>query len=240
MEAAAARAREDALGRTLRMMLAVVPLVTALGLASLYGVGALQKVGQLHDAELRAQDALPLVPLPQLLALGIGSALFAAALAPFALVFGALIHRHERRQTGNGREPGSGRWLVVALLILAAVIAVTPPTTVLFIVVGLFAGWLDLPPRYLVALGFVLVLLVRLGESYIDPDPLPRAAVHTKNGATVRGHVIAVTAEAWHLTPAGHRIRSVPTSEIVTGRIESPRPKRPRAALEYLTGRWFD
>lgn len=50
----------------------MVPLATALGIAVLYGAGAIVKAGQLRGEGFAIRDNVPLVPLEQLLALGIG------------------------------------------------------------------------------------------------------------------------------------------------------------------------
>jgi hypothetical protein len=51
----------------------VVPGFAAIGLALLYGTGAVIKSGQLRGADQNVRDTLPLVPLEQVLALGIGT-----------------------------------------------------------------------------------------------------------------------------------------------------------------------
>jgi hypothetical protein len=64
----------------------LLPGFAALGLGVLYAAGAVIKTGQLQDAELVVRDTLPLVPLEQILALGIG-AIASSTLAVGSLVF---------------------------------------------------------------------------------------------------------------------------------------------------------
>ncbi len=71
--------------------LAVAPVVVAFGLAGLYAVGALLKTTQLRGADLSVQDTLTLVPLPQILATGIGTVATAAVIAPVLIAAGAFI-----------------------------------------------------------------------------------------------------------------------------------------------------
>jgi hypothetical protein len=75
-------------GPTLRTLdasrlMVLVPGVVALGLALLYSVGALLKTFELLDAGIDVTEALPLVPLEQVLARGIGTAAIAVIVASF-------------------------------------------------------------------------------------------------------------------------------------------------------------
>jgi hypothetical protein len=56
-----------------REVLVVVPGFAAFALGLLYGAGAVIKSGQLRGEDLNTRDTLPLVPLEQILAPGIGT-----------------------------------------------------------------------------------------------------------------------------------------------------------------------
>lgn len=88
----------------------LLPSLVAVSLGLLYATGAIIKSGQLRDAQVNVRDTLPLVPLEQLLALGIG-ALAASPTAVlvwvglFLLYFGMLRPGAPRRVLLPGSKP---------------------------------------------------------------------------------------------------------------------------------------
>lgn len=83
---AAALSLEEDLRLSARSLLRLLPLLTAVGLATLYLIGAIVKVGELNAAGVAASDALPLVPLQQLLAGALPIVVDSVLLVPVAVV----------------------------------------------------------------------------------------------------------------------------------------------------------
>jgi hypothetical protein len=86
------------------------PFVAGGGLAALYVIGALTRTTQLMGADVTVRDTLPLVPLQQLLAVGIGAVVQSATYLPVVALFGlfALVSTaRERRRLaeGDGEDP---------------------------------------------------------------------------------------------------------------------------------------
>jgi len=77
---------------SLRDVLAGLPAVSALALATLYGIGVLLNVGQLSDARVSVSDALPLIALQDHLAKGLGEVFTSVVVSVLsALAFGAIL-----------------------------------------------------------------------------------------------------------------------------------------------------
>lgn len=90
-------------------LFALLPAAAVLGVAVLYGTGALIKTAQLRDADLSVQETLPLVPIEQLLALGIGTVTSSGLIVAFWVLFigGLTLITHRRRRQGKFSDPGT-------------------------------------------------------------------------------------------------------------------------------------
>lgn len=81
-----------------------VPVLTAAFVGLLYAVGALIKTTQLEGADLSVGDTLPLVPIQQLLNIGIGAAVKAGVLVPMLLLAGLAFRQVEAISEKRLRE----------------------------------------------------------------------------------------------------------------------------------------
>jgi ABC-type multidrug transport system fused ATPase/permease subunit len=97
-EAGAAAAQPPQRGPDPWRIVALLPAMAAMGLAGLYGLGGLLWAAELSGADLDVGRTLPLVPLEQVLARGIGVALMAVALSPLVLLFALGMGWLDRRR----------------------------------------------------------------------------------------------------------------------------------------------
>jgi hypothetical protein len=73
-------------------MVGFLPGIAALGVGVLYAAGALERATQLHGAHLRVLDFLPLIPLPDLLAVGVSQAVQGTlGVVIWAFLFAAVV-----------------------------------------------------------------------------------------------------------------------------------------------------
>jgi hypothetical protein len=241
----------------------VVPGFAALGLAVLYGTGAVIKAGQLRGAHQNVRDTLPLVPLEQILALGIGTVI-TSLLWVTVLTFAVYFWVASRRPLKLGEVPpflgflgpgGSrlariGFWaaLGLAVLFLLATASVELFVTVAgLVVVGHALDRVqDRGRRYVVVLlaGYLFLLIaVRAGSAYFSPEPLPRATLTLHSGARqTEGTLLVSTSDAWYLARTENTFVSVPrarvTSAVVRSRKHQKEPRPPLVALsDWVRGK---
>lgn len=79
-------ALDEDLRRSAGELVRLVPLFGVVGLAGLYLIGALVKVGQLQAARVEVADALPLIPLQQLLAASLRVVVVSVILLPITVL----------------------------------------------------------------------------------------------------------------------------------------------------------
>jgi hypothetical protein len=102
---------------------AAVPVIFASVLGFLYFIGAFLKTAELHGAGISVRDALPLVPIPYLLARGIGAILSSFVIWLVVLLYAGaiylLMHRVElrldRRRGAYAEELGRAQSLMESL-----------------------------------------------------------------------------------------------------------------------------
>jgi hypothetical protein len=240
----------------------VVPGFAALGLAVLYGTGAVIKSGQLRGADQNVRDTLPLVPLEQVLALGIGTvitSLIWVTLLTLVLYFWVASRRPLKvgevppflrfLGPGGSRLARIGFWaaLGLAMLVLLATASLGEFVTLAgLVVVGHALDRIqDRGRRYVAFLlaGYLLLLIaVRAGGSYFSPEPLPRATLTFRTGAAqTEGTLLVSTGETWYLTRRPNAYISVPrasvTSAVVRSRKRNEEPRPPLVVVwDWLTG----
>ena len=84
-----------------RDLFATLPGLVAIGVGLLYGTGAVIKSGQLRTADLNVRDTLPLIPLEQLLAVGIGTIVTSLV---WVFVFAFILWIYLGREADYDRE----------------------------------------------------------------------------------------------------------------------------------------
>ncbi|HEX8741817.1 MAG TPA: hypothetical protein VF712_01670 [Thermoleophilaceae bacterium] len=204
-------------GQRWSTILTALPGVAAVFLGALYAIGALLTMADLRGAGLRVRDTMPLIPIEDLLARGIGTAIFLSGLLAIAALELAARAALER----DDADP-LGLMLWLTLLVIGCGAAVTAIVTVPWIlaasicaaiVVFFGAQWLigSWTP-WLAALVIVTGLAI---DNLAAPAPLPRAALAIENAPPMSGGLIAVNEGAWYLAGDG-------SVEVVgDGRVES-------------------
>jgi hypothetical protein len=239
----------------------VLPGLAALLLGLLYGVGALIKTAQLRQADVSVLDALPLVPLEQVLGLGIGTVTTSLLLlVAWALLVGTYLfitrqrpvskiiigrRLRQRRPTERGKhEDRLFFWSHVFVLIvffLATTIfyfALIGGGYVLSVVLGRKSDANALSRRSVVlalATYFAVVLSALTANAYLYPSPLPTVELKMRNGGdSVRGNLIVVTGSSWYVTGERETFRSIPTNRVNSSLIRSGERQHARTSGAVL------
>jgi len=225
------------------------PLVVGVGLAFLYGIGALSKMGQLDAADVPAEYVLPLVPLPQLLTTGIQSAVTAVFLAPVFITLQWLT-AHVARWTGRryvrarSSEPGRLSSRVTTLLLIVVIIGglifflVVAPWFVLPVVLGALWAATQFPGRPVIgavaAYGVLLVGVTAL--SYLSPTPLPKASIVTVDDHRVVGVLAVTTGDGWVVAKSDRTVVTVPREEVREIQTHTDEWRPPSSVYALLSG----
>jgi hypothetical protein len=228
----------------------VVPAVLTASVGLLYGAGAIIKSGQLRGAGLDVRDTITLVPLEQILALGIGtivtSLIWVAIFASYLVIFLAVgPPKRSRPTSGTPRRKGRiFRRLTWGLLAFALILAFYNNPFFLAIVtsagvlLGVAVAYFERHGRravFLVLLTyFVVVAAAYTGSAYVSPEPLPAVSLELRNEPTrVRGTLIVATGNTWYLSQARKTYRAVPAERVLTAVVVSQeRENEPRPVLK--------
>ena len=221
-----------------------------MGLGLLYSAGAIVKSGQLRSAHVSVRDTLPLVPLEQILALGIGIIVTSiVTVFVFALVLWVYVGWWTP-------EPPAIRVsaplfpLVRALRCLLAVAFIVwifftiPPLGALSVTAALFLGGgvrriYGRGRRYVayVVLGYLaFILVLNAANGYIYPKPLPEVELRLKNQATpVVGTMLLTTGTTWYFTQHAQTFRAISAEKVAVAIVRSrSRRHEPRPMLRVL------
>ncbi len=247
-------ARSDARGRlNPERALLLLPGVAAFGLAVLYTLGAVLLSGELRGADLRISDALPLIPLEQVLARGIGTAVVVGLATPlFVLVFLAVegLSRRARAQpraSAVEADESSNVWLVGRLVgypISLASPLLLPLVSIAVVVCGVLALLLveslweaTISARSLFAAGAATVAFSLLASGFFNPPPLADVSIEREHGTAAGGKLVAATGDSWYVAAGKGRIRAIPADQV---RVATIRPvedyERDESLLELVTG----
>lgn len=232
--------------------LATAPAVLACSLAAIYALGAVSIFGQFLAADLDAVQTMPLVPIDQILARGIGAiidqaklGLFAVSLAYMVSAVEDLVETRAAKPGGTAsarqQQPGSGgmgRRLGIAL-----------PVAMLFggfflpfgLVTTLGAGLLAMQaliPRVRDALverghakwrpaafliGYGGFLIVSaVVGAFTRATPLPEATLIRDSGSLIRGGLVAQNGSDWFIAEDGGRILNAPEGSVAGVTITYP------------------
>jgi hypothetical protein len=235
-----------------RDVLTLLPGLAALGAGVLYAAGAVVKSGQLRDAGLNVRDTLPLVPLQQLLALGIG--VVVTSLLWF-VVFAFLLWVYLGPMSGfKDQEPLTVGprthlfarifgylWLPLGAGIVLHEFWIRPFFTAIVTTAGLllaaFAGQSHRGRRYVMTVltvYFAIVIFANTASAYVSPEPLPRADIETFSGEKISASLIVTDGGYWYVSTAKHRFRAIPTSEVQRAAMHSAKRTRPRPVLKVV------
>jgi hypothetical protein len=234
--------------RSYAQMVVFVPGIAALGLALLYATGALIKTAQLRESGIRVEDGLPLVPIEQLLAMGIGTVTSAfLLLAAWGLAIAMLINLalKNRQKTPaerpRGFSPRTERVFAIGSLIVGLALLIVGLT--IASIYEVLTGLIALPfvirafPAYsrgevrrmatLLVAAYLSLVGVNVLETWDSPPPLPLTDIQTRDGLPVTGFLIVARDDAWFLTNESGIFFSVPTDRIKETKVASlPSEKR--------------
>jgi hypothetical protein len=203
-----------------RALIASGSTAAVLSLGLLYATGAIWEATRLHGAHVQVRDTLPLIPLPNLLAIGIGVVVSTLALVTLSFsgvaFVGWCFWRAPERQPVTPRTMTS-IWVVVAASALIFVLA-NPPFAAAQVELLLVGSIWGVRARYTGGLRAMLVIFaatylasigVSLLKAYTYPDPLPRVRLFSGNGA-VTGRLIVHTDGIWYVVPSRQRVTALP------------------------------
>jgi len=224
----------------------LLPVATGLSLAGLYVLGALIKLGRLHGAGVPATDALPLIPLQQLLATAIPSAVEAAFLLPLAVAALLVGTRGTDRAAvrtvalAEGVRHRLGRALAlvtiaaVAVALLANALWTTWPVTVGALVALAVASRMRARPLAAALAAYGVFVMAAVIDSYVQPEPLAPVSLRLVDGRLERGGLVAATDSHWHIAAPDGAVRSMPASRVVASRVTEPPPPTRRSLGDQL------
>lgn len=210
-------------------------------LGSIYALGALLTMADLRGEGATIRDALQLVPLEQLLARGIGTALGVlaalAGMAAFAGLWSAWQTAGDTvRPPGADTAADPPRAFVLyglALIVISAGIflagAVVPALIGVGILVGasvfgLLASGTWTTHRQDIAIGLVFVLVGLAAHAYFAPHPLAKVRLDVERGPDVTGALISIADGRWHLITARGQIVVVPDESVTEAGVTAGSP----------------
>jgi hypothetical protein len=222
---------------SLRLLLSHAGITVAVGLGVIYVVGALLLIGQLSEEQVSMLDALPLVPIEQILARGIGvSAQICLLLGFVSIAFpavGYFLDRMLPKEPALLRTDPLGRHLLrLTVLSLGLLVLFTPPRMILPLAVACLGGVAAIVGMrrsdYGIAvarlvgcvvfvLGFSLTIILTV------PVRLPEASLTLVESAPDRvvrdGALISRTDSTWYLATSDESITAVSSAFVVEGEI---------------------
>jgi hypothetical protein len=239
--------------------LSSIPALVALALGGIYALGAASIIGQLQAEHLKALQIMPLFPIDQILARGIGAITSVAVLAlPVGLVTALGIFQFEslvplKKDEKPDSSPGSkgvqfpSSW--PALFILLAAVLFIPGDYLAIVLFGLITmfviidvvrkamnrrGRQNWRPAAFLGGYFGFVLAATLIGSIVRPDPLPHTILDMKRGKVVRGALAVSTGANWYVAQDG-QIVAVPTSNVERSHITYSDPKGSRSLFNKIS-----
>lgn len=212
-----------------------LPGVAALLLGLLYTLGALLTMADLSGAGLATQDTLPLIPITDLLARGVGVAVAAAAvLAGFSLL--AVCNVRFDAESDSKMKLlwwGGAIFLIFGSLALAIYVApvvvglgLIAATPMWFLGKGkLSKGRFKLSSRQQAAAAFIIVVVGFAVNAVVAPRPFPTARIRVTGGYVEAGSLVTSANGRWALAQGKHEIDVIPDAEAVSVLIQSRRAR---------------
>jgi hypothetical protein len=218
------------------------PAAAAVALGGLYGVGALSRSAELSHAGVPVTVALPLIPLTQDLGRGVQIIVQPISFVIAFLFVVAFIYSDRlgtaaplrgepttRRKLSRRWAIGTGVVLLAALLLRPLVLLAGATAIIVAVIVLLLAApegqRIELlkraGPRARVRPGIFLICLIAavsvwaIGLEFINPQPLPTAALTMADGSFVSGRLITLADGTWYLAQGSqNQIRAVDASAV--------------------------
>lgn len=227
----------------------------ALFLGVIYAFGAIIKAGELRGADQRVGDTLPLVPLEQLLVLGINSILPLGAVAiVLLLILMALTERAaasvskaeaSKKPRSKRLKKGVPRWLAWSILGIWFVFAFVSVQWIGWVLFAqLFAGTRYARSRHTTPKANVLFTSFALtitfaGMAYLAPAPLPQIDIRTYRDRNIKGELIATSGNTWYIALAKERWMAVEGRTIQRVDVSARDKEEQKSLYEELTGSNF-
>lgn len=238
-----------------------IPALVALGLGGIYALGAVSVIGQLQSEDLQTAQIMPLVPIDQILARGIGAITSVGVLAfPVGLIMALGIFQFESFSSGRKKaEPGSpsessgiqfpSSWPTPIILIVAILFAPGDYLTIaLFGLITMFVI-IDTVRKAMIRRGkdnwrptaflggyFGFMLVATLMGSVVRPAPLPRVVLDPREGPPIRGSLVVSTSANWYIAQADGRIVTVSTSNARQASITYSDPEGSQSLFNKIAG----
>jgi hypothetical protein len=209
--------------------------MAAIALGTVYVFGVITKAGQISNSDEAASTILPLVPLPQLLVIGIQQSLIVLGVTAVGVVFGLTVIRLVRTVRPPPRErkelsifgwtpsrPVSIAFQVALGLLTLFLLALTPLTVlasilpmIAFGVVAAVSRRTKAIPRWaavgLLCIGFLLSTVVL---SYLGPQRPPEARVVTVRNHIVRGPLLVATGSSYIVGQGHNQLVDLPAGMV--------------------------
>jgi hypothetical protein len=187
-------------------------------------------MADLHGAGLRIRDTLQLVPLPELLSRGIGTAATAAvaiaSLAGFAWGYSELqaAPRDSKREVALAALLDLAVVTAIALAVLVVPVIVGAAIVVgTVVIVGLsYSGFTTVRQDIVIALMPVVIGLAL--HAYLEPSPLPKVSVST-GSVSLQGDLVTASDSRWYIA-SGTDVTAVPEDKVDSAVIVSQRQPR--------------
>jgi hypothetical protein len=217
-----------------------------IGLATLYGVGCLVRLGQFRELDVDTGAVFPLVPLPQILLLDVSKTLVLGLAVATTLLIAVLVGvpLHERRD--ESKDKLTLTQLIILFAAVAVLIALVAPPAISIPV----AAYLAAPCAVLVrariakssdptlggfvAIGFTAGGLVLAGWQLAAPQPLPRVEISTKSRGVVQGQLLVRTESNWYVLRRGSNITATPDDDVTWNNVSAPEPSESTGPIPSL------
>jgi hypothetical protein len=209
----------------------------ALSLAVIYLFGAIDLIGQLLYAGIRPSDALPVIPIEQILARGIvvgAEALLLLVAVILIVAMGEVVvdlslssgnrGAHARNSSPFALTRENAPALVMGVGFIAmfmpppVLLQMIPPLVVLSLVTLLMAEQKRYRRLSTAALAVVVTLV--LSTSFVFPDPLPKIELQGNTGPIASGTLVTSTGSAWYIAE-GSELVSIPLEKVTEARAKS-------------------
>lgn len=238
-------------GLSLRLLAGTAALL----LGAIYAYGAIVKAGELRAAGQAVGDTLPLVPLEQLLVLGINAVLPLAAVAiVLLLIVMALTERvaaHASDAEAGAKEPKSRprkrlpRWVVwvgAGFWLAWTFVSVEPIAWILFAQI-LAGSWYarsrHTTPKANALFGLSAVTITLAAMAYLSPAPLADISLTTYGGRELDGELIAATGTNWYIALADDRWTAIEGRTVERVDVTAGEKGKQHSLYEEITGSNF-
>ena len=197
-----------------------LPGLVAASLAAIYTLGALLTMADLRGAGVRVSDALPFIPVTDLLARGIGLTVVALLVLLGLAAFAEASRRYFAVRQSTKREV---LWWAVMMAIMFGALTVSVYAFPFVVTLGIAAGVtvlyvadviVDLSGTQAIAMAYAVIVLGFAVNAIAAPQPLPTARLQLTAGTTVTGRLITSADSRWALISMSSGITVVPDADV--------------------------